>query len=141
MSLLVSLLGLMGWAIWGYTVVYVDPQDQFARVAFYSGLFVALTCTLARLREAPGYLDASGLQIPPKPTLGHAAAVATLVTFALWLQSLRMLTALNGILLVLTLCLIEIGFRLSRGRRPSKPRRRTLRPVVSDSRSSGELAP
>jgi hypothetical protein len=138
MNLFVSVLALVGWALWGYTVLFVDPGAPFARLVFYGGLYVALTCTLARLLESPGYEDLDGVLRPPKPGLGHAASLATLLLFALWLQSLRMLTALNGSLLLLTFGLIELGFRLSGSRPRPKARRRPRRPTLPETSRSGD---
>ncbi|HEX9015198.1 MAG TPA: hypothetical protein VF960_04255 [Chloroflexota bacterium] len=127
MSLFVSLLGLIAWSVWGYTVVYLDPDVSLAAVAFYGALFVALTCTLARLRERPRYEAADGTFVPARPALGHGASIAILVLFALWLQSLRMLTSLNVILLVSALGFVELGFVLTRDHpgaaRPRRSRR------------------
>ena len=67
------------------------------------------------------------------PTLGHAAIVATLMLFALWLQSLRMLTSLNGILLAAMFVFIELGFFVSGGGRTSRARRRPRRVPSTDS--------
>lgn len=138
MSLLVSVLGLAGGAIWGYTVLYVDPETPFAPLVFYCGLFLALTCTLARLLESPSYEDTDGAQVAARPGLGHAAALTTLLLFALWLQSLRMLTTINGILLLLTLFLTELGFRLSGGQQGPKAKRRLRRAAAPDTAHTRE---
>lgn len=138
MSLLLSLLGIMGWAIWGYTVAFLDPEAPLATLAFYGGLFVALTCTLARLLETPAYEDADGVRVGARPGLGHGWVLATLLLFAMWLQSLRMLTQLNGILLFATLFFIELGFRLTGGGHRSQPKRRLRRVAVPNTASGRE---
>jgi hypothetical protein len=137
MSFLVSLLGLVGWAIWGYTVLFVEPEAPFGSVAFFAGLMMALTCTLARLLESPGYEDVDGVRVSPKPALGHAAALSIMFLFALWLQSLRMLTTLNGALLALTVAMIELGFRLTERRGP-RVRRRSGHSALSNGGRAGE---
>ena len=133
MSVLVSLLGLASWSLWGYTIIAVDPNFSLAPLAFYGSLFVALTCTIARLREAPAYEDREGNRVPARPALGHAASATILLLFALWLQSLRMLTSLNLILLGCALLFVEVGFVLTgrqhRSRRSRRPRRATTRPA------------
>ncbi len=138
MSFFVSVLGIIGWAIWGYTVAFLDPDTPLAALAFYGGLFVGLTCMLARLLETPAYEDADGVHVAARPALGHAWVLATLLLFGLWLQSLRMLTQLNGILLFATLFFIELGFRLTGGRRRPQPKRRPKRMTVPDATSGHE---
>ena len=125
MRFFVSILGLSAWALWGYAVTSVDPNVPMAPVGFYLALFVALTCTLSRLLAGPG----APVEGQPNPglNLGHAAIVSVLLLFALWLQSLRMLTSLNGILLAALFGFIELGFFLSGGGRRSRPRRRPRR--------------
>ena len=138
MNVAVNLLGLIGWVACGYTVVFVDPGDPFAPLWFYFSLFVALTCTLARVLEIPGYEDADGVRVAATPGLGHASVLTILLLFALWLQSLRMLTQLNGILLFLTFALIELGFRLTGRRRRSQPKRRPRRSTSPETPSARE---
>ena len=137
MSLIVSLLGLVAWAIWGVTVATIDPSTPFAPLAFYGSLFVALTCTLGRLRERPAYDVAGEVRVSARPALGHAASIAILLLFALWLQSLRMLTSINAVLMVTSLAFVELGFWLTRERRP-KPRRRPRRPRPVDAVPAAE---
>jgi len=128
MNLIVSLLALSAWVLWGYTVLFVDPDVPLIPVGFYGSLFVALTCTLARLLGPSGPSKTGGRFSSSRPSLGHAAVVSILLLFALWLQSLRMLTPLNGILLAAMFLFIELGFFLSGGTRGPRARRRR-RPV------------
>ncbi|MGI5834992.1 MAG: hypothetical protein ACOX87_00700 [Chloroflexota bacterium] len=134
MNLLISLMTIAGWASWGYIVLFLDPEASLAPLAFYATLFVALTCTLAQLLGGAREEDTSS----SAPCLGHAAAVTTIILFALWLQSLRMLTPLNGILMVATFLLIELGFHLSGQRRRPRTRRRPRRQPVTDAAATGE---
>lgn len=122
MSLLVSIIGLVSWSFWGYTVITISPETPIAPLAFYGSLFVALTCTIARLREAPGYEDRDGNKVGARPAVGHAAAATTLLLFALWLQSLRMLSSLNVMLLCSAMLFVEVGFVLT-GRQHRSGRR------------------
>ena len=131
MSLLVSLLGLMAWCLWGYTVIFVDPESPMAPLAFYAALFVALTCTIARLREAPSYEGRDGVRVPARPALGHAASATTILLFALWLQSLRMLSSLNVILLVFAMAFVEVGFILTGRQHRAKRSRRLKRATAA----------
>src|SRR5450756_1658557 len=49
MNLFTSFLTLVAWVLWGCTILFVDPDVTLAPVLFYGTLFIALTCTLARL--------------------------------------------------------------------------------------------
>lgn len=124
MNLLTSLLTLLAWVFWGCTVFFVDPDVPPASVLFYGAFFVALTCTLARLM---GGGTEAGTEWTPAgfgANLGHAAVVSTLLLFALWLQSLGMMTPLNGGFLVVTFFLVEVGFFFSNSSRKTRGRRR-----------------
>ncbi len=138
MNLLGSLFTLAAWGLWGYIVLFIDPDVTLAPVGFYAALFVALTGTLSRLLGGAPQAHEEGLAAPLVPNLGQAAAVSTLILFALWLQSLGMLTPLNGTLLAVTLLLIELGFFLSGGRRRTKARRRPSRAAASGAGSAVE---
>ncbi len=138
MSAFVSLLGLVAWALWGYTVIYMDPETPLAALPFYGALFVAVTCTLARLRETPGYERVDGVRVPAKPSLAHGASATTLLLFALWLQSLRMLTPLNAILLAMAMFFIEVGFLLTSRQSRRARRRRPRRPPAVSAAPSAE---
>ena len=137
MNLLVSLFTLAAWGLWGYIVLFIDPETPLAPLAFYASLFVALTGTLSRLLVgAPSPQDKQvGHRVA---NLGHAAAASTLVLFALWLQSLGMLTSFNGSLLAATLILIEVGFFFGDGRRRAKTTRRQRRSATREAGSSSE---
>src|SRR5450759_2075691 len=124
MNLFPSFLTLVAWVLWGCTILFVDPDVTLAPVLFYGTLFIALTCTLARLMGG-------GVQAEKeRPTggfganFGNAAVVSTLLLFALWLQSMGTLTSLNGGLLAIAFLLVEVGFFFSSGGRKSRGRRR-----------------
>jgi len=134
MSLIVSLLTIFGWASWGYVVLLVEPSTPVAPLAFYATLFVALTCTLAQLLGG----HSSEGETNGGPSLGHGAAVTTVLLFALWLQSLGMLTPINGILLAATFILIQMGFRLNRDRGRPKARRRPRRASAAEAGVTAE---
>ena len=117
--------------------MFIDPGAPLAPLAFYASLFVALTGTLSRLLVgAPSPEDKQVGH--PVANLGHAAAASALVLFALWLQSLGMLTSFNGSLLAATLILIEVGFFFSGGRRRPKATRRPRRSATREAGSSSE---
>jgi hypothetical protein len=130
----ISLVGLAAWGFWGYTVLVIEPDLLLAPIAFYLSLFVALTCTLSRLL---GGRDANDGGSQPH-NLGHGAIVSVLVLFALWLQSLRMLTTLNAVLLAALFVFIELGFFLSRGQRLPRARRRPRRAAGPEVEIVGE---
>lgn len=132
MNLVTSLFTLGAWGAWGYTVVFIDPEVPLAPAAFYAALFLALTGTLSRLLGGSAPTQEERFIAPAVPNLGHAAVVSILILFALWLQSLGMLTPLNGTLLATTLLLIELGFFLSGGRRRPKARRRQRRAATPE---------
>lgn len=125
-----------GWALWAYTVLFLDPSIPMAPVVFYVTLFVALTGTLSSLLDGGGFRNDSDRG--RSPSLGHGAAVATLILFAMWLQSLRMLTPFSGGLLAATLFLIEAGFFLAGGRRRARQRRRPRRDRGTQTTAAGQ---
>ncbi len=138
MNLLASLFTLGAWALWGYIVLFVNPGASLAPAAFYAALFVALTGTLSRLLGGAPQPRDERFPSSVMPNLGHAAAISPILLFALWLQSLAMLTPLNGILLAATLLLIELGFFLTGGGRSSKSRRRPRRAATPEAGSAVE---
>jgi hypothetical protein len=130
----ISLVGLAAWGLWGYTVLFIEPGTLLAPIAFYLSLFVALTCTLSRVLGGAGVNDGGS----PPHNLGHGAIVSVLILFALWLQSLRMLTTLNAVLLAALFVFIELGFLLSRGQRLTRARRRPRRAAGPEAEIAGE---
>lgn len=138
MNLLTSLLTLGAWGAWGYIVLFIDPEVPLAPAAFYAAFFVALTLTFSRLLGGAVPAPGEGSAVSLVPNLGHAAVVTVLILFALWLQSLGMLTPLNGILLAITLLLIELGFFLSGGRQRPRARRRPRRVATSEAGLASE---
>jgi hypothetical protein len=130
----ISLVGLAAWGLWGYTVLFVEPDILLAPIAFYLPLFVALTCTLSRVLVGKSASDGGD----PPLNLGHGAIVSVLILFALWLQSLRMLTSLNAVLLTALFLFIELGFFLSRGQRLPRARRRPRRVTGPEAEIAGE---
>ncbi|HEX2924419.1 MAG TPA: hypothetical protein VHS28_10390 [Chloroflexota bacterium] len=124
MNLLTSLITLLAWIFWACTVLFVDPDIAVAPMLFYGTLFVALTCTLSRLMSG-GDADGAGQSVVSfSANLGNSAVVSTLLLFALWLQSLGMLTPLNGGLLAVSFFLVEVGFYFSGADRRAKRRHR-----------------
>lgn len=138
MSLFTSILNLVALAAWLYVVLTVEPIGIPAQIAFFGPLFVAATCTLGQLfgREEPR--ERAERDTHWVPDLVHGAIVSTLLLFALWLQSLRMLTPFHVILFASMCLLIELGFFLSGSRPRTRPRRPPRRAAVPGTGSLGD---
>ena len=113
-SLLIALLVLLtsaaAWGGVGWLIVNVPPSQPFALLAATVLAFTAMTGTAAlgawlvlrpRLEE--------GRLASPAGYIGHAMLLATIALFALWLQSLRMLTPLVATLLVGLYACLELA--------------------------------
>jgi hypothetical protein len=104
---LMTLASAAAWGGLGWMVGSVPPTRPFALVVAYLFLFTAVTSSAAvvgwivlRPRLASGRLQT------PAGFLGHAMLLASIVVFAVWLQSLRMLTpAVAALLLGVYACL------------------------------------
>ncbi len=138
MNLLASLITLLAWGSWGCTVLFVDPDSSFAFLLFYGSLFIALTSTLSRLMAGGDHQGEERSGVSTSTSLGNAAVVTTLLLFALWLQSLGMLTPLNGGLLAVSFFLVEVGFYFSGSGRRARARRRLKAVPASDTRLASE---
>lgn len=106
---------LLSGAAWGgvaWLLVNVSPAKPLATTVFYVFAFVGVASAAAsiawlalRPRSPLGRLES------PARYLGHSMLLAVVVLFALWLQSLRMLTMpvallLSGLYLFLELALL-----------------------------------
>ncbi|MDP2727606.1 MAG: hypothetical protein Q8P59_08685 [Dehalococcoidia bacterium] len=111
-SVFLCLLGLLvlgGWLSLGMVVAWSGPESLLSRILFFALLFVATLSSgalaayglgsrlfpLKRDRGRMGLVMAQGLP------LGFA------VTFASWLQSLRLLGWANGLILIALLGMLE----------------------------------
>lgn len=113
-----SALGaLLAWGLWGWLVHEVPPADVSAVVAFYALLFVALALTAALLFWWVARAPAARRRRTPLDYVGHGMLLSALLLFGLWLQSLRVLTLLNGLLLVGIFAIIELMLVLAGQRR------------------------
>ena len=115
-------LALLGWTAWTLTVLGVPPSMPVAQSVFYASLLLALPSTgaivlaiAARQREPRRPTRGTGYYLP------HAFLGSFLLLFALWLQSLRMLTWPNALLLVGLFVLIEGAYSLASRRRYTEP--------------------
>ncbi len=104
------LTDLAAWASLGWLIVGVPPSRPFARVAFYLLAFAGMTGAAALAAWLVlGRQRGIGRHRSPADYLGHAMLLAAIVSFALWLQSLRMLTALVALLLVGLYVFLELA--------------------------------
>jgi hypothetical protein len=108
------LAALLGWGVWLLTFLGVPPGAPGALPAFYGSLFLALSASAAvllslgsRPKEARRAARGTAYYLP------HTMLGSFLLLFALWLQSLRMLTLPNGLLLLALFVLIEGAYNLA----------------------------
>ena len=98
------------WGGLGWLIVAVPPTETLAVAAFYVFAFVGISDTaalLAWVAARPRRRDGN-LQTPAR-FIGHAMLLAIIVLFALWLQSLRMLTGTAAALLVALYVFLELA--------------------------------
>ena len=109
-ALLMALIGLGAWGGLGWVVLTIPPSQPFALVVVYVFAFTAITATTALLAWAVfGWRAPRGRLHSPAGYVGHAALLAAIALFALWLQSLRMLTPVVGALLVGLYAFLELA--------------------------------
>jgi hypothetical protein len=105
---------LLAWLAWVLTVLGVPPSAPGAPQMFYASLWLALGATGAVLLAV-----AAHRREPRRPTrsavgyLPHALLASFLLSFGLWLQSLRMLAWPNALLLLGLFILIEGAYGLA----------------------------
>lgn len=109
-------LALGGWGIAAFVVMTL-PVTPIAQAVFYAAGFAALAGTWALLREF--YYVRRFTPGGPRPPsaiglLGSGMRFAFVLEFALWLQSLRMLTPAYIALLLVSYLLLEYLFRMDR---------------------------
>lgn len=107
--LLLILVVVGGWLSLGLVIVWSGPESLLSRVLFFALLFLATLST--------GALAAYGLGsrlLPLKRDRGRLGLVLVqglplgfAVTFAAWLQSLRLMGWVNGIILAVLLAMLE----------------------------------
>ncbi len=109
-ALTMLLTSLAAWSGLAWLVATIPPGQSLALVAFYLFAFTGLSATAAlaawlalRQRQPAGRLRS------PTGYLGHAMLFAAIVLFALWLQSLRMLTPVAAALLLGLYLFLELA--------------------------------
>jgi FtsH-binding integral membrane protein len=101
---------LLAWGGLAWVILTVPPSRPFAINAGYVFAFVAITATAAlcmwvarRPRTEDGQLKS------PAGYLMHAMLLAIIVLFGMWLQALRTLTPLVGLLLAGLYAVLELA--------------------------------
>jgi hypothetical protein len=107
---LVGAASLGAWGGLGWLITSEPPDDPLALAEAYGLAFVAITCTASlaawvalRPRLPTGRLAS------PLGYVWHAMLLAVITLFALWLQSLRMLSPLVAVLLVGLYAFLELA--------------------------------
>jgi hypothetical protein len=107
----VAMFTAVGWAVVAY-VVLVLPVSAGAQGVFYTAGFVALAGTVALV--VTGYEARAGRTATRKRAvdqLGTGMRFAVAIEFALWLQSLRMLTPIYVLVILSGFGFLEMLFR------------------------------
>jgi hypothetical protein len=111
------LFTLVGWALLLYVIIAI-PVSQGAQLVFYGAGFVAIAGSVALIATLYQARARGG---EPRPRvvgmLGVGLRLALAVEFALWLQSLRLLTPAYLIFIAAGFLLIEILLRSAGGER------------------------
>jgi hypothetical protein len=113
-SVLVALLMLLAagaaWGGLGWLILNIPPSRPFAQLGSYVFGFTAITATAALLawlvlrpRLEQGRLSS------PAGYLAHSMLLALIALFALWLQSLRVLTPTVALLLIGLYLFLELA--------------------------------
>jgi hypothetical protein len=110
MALVMLVVACAAWAGLGWMILNVAPSRPFAVFGSYVFAFTAITATgalIAWLVLRPR-LDEGRLR-SPAGYLAHAMLLALIALFALWLQSLRVLTPIVAILLIGLYTFLELA--------------------------------
>jgi len=105
-----ALAAIAAWGGLAWLVATVSPTRPFALVVLYLFAFTGITSTAAlaawavlKPRAPQGRLES------PAGYVGHAVLLALIALFALWLQSLRMLTPTVAVLLIGLYTFLELA--------------------------------
>jgi hypothetical protein len=109
-ALLMLLVALTAWGGLGWLVLNFSPAREFAQLAAYVFAFTAITATgaLVTWLVLRPRLDQGRLR-SPAGYLAHSMLLALIGLFALWLQSLRVLTPVVAILLLGLYAFLELA--------------------------------
>jgi len=102
-----AIAALAAWGGLGWIVLNVEPARPFAQLGGYVFAFTAITTTAALL----AWLVFRPYARPRSPAgyLAHAMLLALIALFALWLQSLRVLTPIVAFLLLGLYAFLELA--------------------------------
>jgi hypothetical protein len=109
-ALLMLLAAAAAWGGLGWLVLNISPARPFAQVGAYVFAFTAITATgalIAWLVLRPRLEQ--GRFRSPAGYLAHSMLLAVIALFALWLQSLRVLTPIVAILLLGLYTFLELA--------------------------------
>ena len=117
---LVLALALGGWLLTLFVVIIL-PVTPTAQAVLYAAAFAALSGSWALIRElyAARRLPPTampGSHSPAISFLGSGMRFAATVEFGMWLQTLRMLTPVYMVLLLITYLFLEYLFRAAENR-------------------------
>ena len=98
---------MAAWGGLGWIVLNVEPTRPFAQVGGFIFAFTALTATAALFAWLA--FRPYGKARSPVRYLAHAMLFALIALFALWLQSLRVLTPIVAILLFGLYAFLELA--------------------------------
>ncbi len=105
-----ALAAVAAWGGLAWLAATVPPTRPFALVVLYLFAFTGITSTAAlaawavlKPRAPQGRLES------PAGYVGHAVLLALIALFALWLQSLRMLTPTVALLLIGLYTFLELA--------------------------------
>jgi hypothetical protein len=104
----------VGWLFWLLTLLGVPPAAPGGVPAFYASLYLALSTSGALFLALAARTRAA--RPPARRTttyLPHTLLESFLLLFGLWLQSLRMLTLPNTLLLLALFGVLEGGYQLA----------------------------
>ena len=103
------LVASAAWAGLAWLVLNVPPSKVFALPAAYVFAFTAMTSSLALLTWLTLRPKRDGEWRSPATYLAHSMLLGLIALFALWLQSLRVLTPTAAILLLGLYAFLELA--------------------------------
>jgi hypothetical protein len=108
-AVLMLLVGAAAWGGLGWLILNVPPARSFAMPAAYVFAFTAVTSTGALLAWIVMRPRKDGEWRSPARYLAHSMLLGLIALFALWLQSLRVLTPTVAMLLFGLYAFLELA--------------------------------
>jgi len=109
-ALFMLVAAVAAWTSLGWLILNISPARPFAQVGAYVFAFTAITSSgalIAWLALRPRLEE--GRLRSPAGFLAHSMLLAIIALFALWLQSLRVLTPVVAVLLVGLYTFLELA--------------------------------